>query len=176
MTQQAKMSPSKLRDAVAVGRPELLPELDSLIEQYEDVMGNWHDCKEAHRGLLEQYEGIQAEWRDYKATTEDVISGLEEQLEALVREKQDWLTKGFLGPEDARRLQEQYESLKHIVECADTPLMRDVLAERDGLKEQFDALHETLLSLAEGRVDFDQWRTVYLAAKEQASNPASRLD
>lgn len=40
------------------------------------------DALIALRSLEEQYEGVLAEWRDYRATTEDVITDLEEQLEA----------------------------------------------------------------------------------------------
>lgn len=47
----------------------------------------------------------------------------------------DWeIVKDELG-----NLEEQCERLQHIADCADTPLMRDVLAERDGLKEQLEA-------------------------------------
>ena len=42
-----------------------------------------------------------------------------------------------------------YERMKHRIECADTPLMRDVLAERDGLKEQLEALREAARPFAE---------------------------
>jgi hypothetical protein len=48
----------------------------------------------------------------------------------------------------------------------------DIERERDELREQLEAMHETLLMLAEGRVDFGQWQGVYLAAKAQNSNPA----
>lgn len=33
-------------------------------------------------GLVEQHEALLAEWRDYKATTQDVIDGLQEQFDA----------------------------------------------------------------------------------------------
>lgn len=47
------------------------------------------------------------------------LDRIEEQYAALVREKQDWLTQGFLGPEDAKRLKEQNESLRLRVEISE---------------------------------------------------------
>jgi chromosome segregation ATPase len=46
-----------------------------------------------------------------------------------------------------RGLKEQFAALQHIIECADTPLMRDVLAERDRLKEQVQTLEREKVEL-----------------------------
>lgn len=43
--------------------------------QYEDVMGNWHDCKEAHRSLEEQLQELHAAATPFGHMAQEMLTG-----------------------------------------------------------------------------------------------------
>lgn len=81
-------------------------------------------------------------------------------------------------------LVEQLERMKHRIECADTPLMRDVLAERDGLKEQVESMQragkivnaENDRLLTEGRRIQEQFEALREAARPFAEPDDTTLE
>lgn len=66
-----------------------------------------------------------------------------------------WLERAWRAETRAgeleRELDEARAALQHFVECADTPLMRDVLAERDAAVRQRDALLREALDWIEAK-------------------------
>jgi hypothetical protein len=63
----------------------------------------------------------------------DALAGVGEARPAESWDELIWRNKYKDAAREVARLQ-------HIIDCANTPLMRDVLRERDGLREQLDAL------------------------------------
>lgn len=51
------------------------------------------------------------------------------------------------------------DALKHVVDCADTPLMRDVLRERDEAQERADRLAEALRLITESGIPGREFRS-----------------
>lgn len=64
-------------------------DLFTAVRDAVEAAAYWHPdfstARAALDGIEEQYEGLLAEWRDYRATTEDVIDSLKEQLEPQCR-------------------------------------------------------------------------------------------
>jgi len=57
---------------------------------------------------------------------------------------------------DAAAWEAENRGLREQMACADTPLMRDVLAERDGLKEQYQTLRQSLDEVHEVQCGCDE--------------------
>jgi hypothetical protein len=76
----------------------------------------------------------------------------------------------------------EVERLKHIMECADTPLMRDVLQERDAYRATADRMSGEVSELCQEverlkaeNESLMRWRDVYNDAHDKANADAKRI-
>ena len=99
--------------------------------------------------------------RERMHAAEDRVKELEEQVQTLQRER---------------------DGAVHLLECADTPLMRDVLAERDRLAEQLEAWEalstrqDAFIRYLRPDLNASRARADQLVARfRELSNPASEL-
>lgn len=71
------------RDPTSIGM--YLVEFDMLAKRLSDLEKENGPLAMAANGLEEQHEALLAEWRDYRATTDDVLKSMEEQLQSAQR-------------------------------------------------------------------------------------------